>query len=314
MLQDVWGSLIAWYLFLAGVGAGAYLVAVVADNLNVKSRLTAQRAFEMGHTQNESSANLPGKGYALLVKPGVYLGGPLVAIGSLLLLLEVGQPFKFIFGFLHPGTSMISVGMWIMTSFMFFAFIHLLTVFFKGFSLSDRALRLVEAAGGILAICTAGYTGILLGVIKSIPFWNNPMLPVLFMVSAISTGIAAVILISFITAKKDELMDAIHGLVKIDLWLITGELLLLFFLMFVMSKGNQTAVASVQFLLSGGYALVFWGGLILIGLLIPLLLEVFQQRDNMLKMVVIASVCLLIGGICLRYSILAAGMPYPVVL
>lgn len=313
MLQDAWGSLIAWYLFLAGVGAGAYLVAVVADNLNIKSRLAAQNAVDMGETQNKLSADLTGKGYTVLVKSGVYLGGPLVAIGCLLLLLEVGQPLKFIFGFLHPDTSMISVGMWIMTSFIFVAFIHLLTLFFKGFTLSDRALRLVETAAGILAVITAGYTGILLGVIKCIPFWNTPLLPVLFMVSAISTGIAAVILVALLTAEKDEVIEAIHSLIKVDLWLIIGELLLLFFLLFVMAKGNQTAVASAQFLLSGGYAPVFWAGLIVIGLLLPLLMEVFMQHSNK-KLVLLTSVFLLIGGICLRYSVLAAGMQYPVIL
>ena len=65
-LGTVWGPLIAWYLFLAGVGAGAYIVAVVA--------------------------NVLGERYKPLVKPGIFLGAPLVAIGSGLLLLDLGAP------------------------------------------------------------------------------------------------------------------------------------------------------------------------------------------------------------------------------
>ena len=54
--------------------------------------------------------------------------------------------------------------------------------------------------------------GRLLGVVKTFPLWNNAILPVLFLVSAISTGIAAVILASLIAAPKEaEELDELKG-------------------------------------------------------------------------------------------------------
>jgi len=82
-LQSTWGWLIAWYLFLAGVGAGAYIVSVLADFLGFKSRLAS--------------------------KIGVALGAPLVLVGTILLFLDLGQPMGFVYIFNNPS-SMITIG------------------------------------------------------------------------------------------------------------------------------------------------------------------------------------------------------------
>ncbi len=42
------------------------------------------------------------------MKPGIWLGAPLVAIGSALLLLDLGNPLRFYMGFSRPGNSMMS--------------------------------------------------------------------------------------------------------------------------------------------------------------------------------------------------------------
>ena len=46
--------------------------------------------------------------------------------------------------------------------------------------------------GVVFAFCIAAYTGFLLGVIPSYPLWNNAVLPILFVVSALSAGLALV--------------------------------------------------------------------------------------------------------------------------
>ena len=40
--------------------------------------------------------------------------------------------------------------------------------------------------GIVSAFCVAAYTGFLLGVVSAYPLWNNAILPVLFVVSALS--------------------------------------------------------------------------------------------------------------------------------
>ncbi len=175
-LGTVWGPLIAWYLFLAGVGAGAYIVAVVA--------------------------NVLGDHYKPLVKPGIFLGAPLVAIGSGLLLLDLGNPLRAYLGFLRPQSSMISVGIWIITIFILLGLLHIAALLFKQVKLSERALRWLGGINAAFAVGTAIYTGLLLGVVKAVPFWNTPMVPLLFLVSALSTGMGAVLLVSSMKSPR----------------------------------------------------------------------------------------------------------------
>jgi len=300
-LQDVWGPLIAWYLFLAGVGAGAYLVGVVADYL--------------------------GERYRPLVKLGIYLGAPLVAIGSLLLLLDLGAPLRAWRGFLRPQSSMISVGIIIISVFIILGAIHIAALlaprFFPRWQLSGRAQRWLGGINGLFALGTAIYTGLLLGVVKAVPFWNTPMLPLLFLVSALSTGMGAVVLVvglrrwvtpAAVEAEAGPVTESVHALSRTDIPLIVTEVLVLFFLLFIMAASRSTAAESVRYLVAGGYAVAFWLGVVVVGLLVPVTLEAWslmQERrlslERLLDLGVVTGLCLLVGGVILRYAVVAAG-------
>ncbi len=297
-LQNVWGPLIAWYLFLAGVGAGAYLVGVAADYL--------------------------GERYRPLVKPGIYLGAPLVAIGSVLLLLDLGAPLRFWRGFLRPQSSMISVGIIIISVFIILGAIHMAILLFPSLlKVSRSALRWLGGVNGLFALGTAIYTGLLLGVVKAVPFWNTPMLPLLFLVSALSTGMGAVLLVvglrrwvapAAVEAEAEQVTESVHALSRIDIPLIVTEVLVLFFLLFLMAASRSTAAESARYLVAGGYAVAFWLGVVVVGLLVPVTLEAWSlTRGKGLSLArladlgVVTGLCLLVGGLILRYAVLAAG-------
>ena len=289
-LGTVWGPLIAWYLFLAGVGAGAYLVGVGASALGTK--------------------------YQPLVKPGVLLAAPLVAIGSGLLLLDLGNPLRFFLGFLRPQSSMISVGIFIITVFILLGAIHMAVLLFKQVKLSESVLKWLFGIAAMFALATAIYTGLLIGVVKAVPFWNTPMLPLLFLVSALSTGAGAILLALALwrlirpvsKEQAEQLVESEHLLSRVDIPLIAVELLVLFFLLFLMGGGPSIAAESARYLVTGGFAVAFWVGLVVVGLLVPLVLEAWSLRSGRaLNVGALAGVCLLIGGIILRYAILSAG-------
>lgn len=293
-LHSVWGPPIAWYLFLAGTGAGAYLVAVVAGLL--------------------------GERYRTLVKPGVLLGAPLVAIGCLLLLVDLGVPARFMLTFLQPQTSMMSVGVIIISLFIVLSGVHwVLTLVKKG---SPKFLLVLSIVAGVFALGTAAYTGCLLALVQAIPFWHQPMLPVLFVLSALSTGIGAVFVALGIArlvrpaAFSDPAAEkAVHGLGAVDLPIIVAELLILFSMMFIMGSTDTVASTSVAFIVSGAYAVPFWLGIVIVGLLVPGILEVLALTTWREKGVACAmnsgiatGLCLLIGGLILRFAIVSAGL------
>lgn len=293
-LHTVWGPPIAWYLFLAGTGAGAYLVAVVAGFL--------------------------GERYRSLVKPGVLLGAPLVAIGCLLLLIDLGVPARFLLTFMQPQTSMMSVGVIIISLFIVLSGVHWVLILVK--KGTPKFFRALSVAAGIFAVGTAAYTGCLLALVQAVPFWHQPLLPVLFILSALSTGIGAVFVALGIARlvrpealSDDGLKVAAHGLGAVDLPIIVAELLVLFSMMLIMGSTNTVAATSVAFLTSGGYALAFWLGIIVVGLLVPAVLEILsftawkeKAMPAVLNMGIVTGACLLVGGLILRFAVVAAGL------
>lgn len=297
-LNNVWGPLLAWYLFLAGAGAGAYLVSAVAARL--------------------------GDRYRALVKPGIFLGAPLVGIGSLLLLFDLGAPLQFWRAFLRPNSSMISVGIIIITVFIILSGIHLLLVLFPKFKVDKGIVSWLSAIAGLFALGTAIYTGLLLGVVKAVPFWNSPMIPLLFLVSAVSTGMGAVLLFvglrrwvtpKAVEAEGEQVAESVHALSRFDIPLIVTELLVLFFLLFIMAASGEAAGKSVSFLVAGGYAVAFWLGIVVVGLLLPVTIEAWTlsrgkeiSLSRLADLGVLAGLCLLVGGVILRFAVIAAGL------
>lgn len=294
--QTQWGPLIAWYLFLAGAGAGAYLVSYVSDRM--------------------------GERYRALARPGVYLGAPLVAIGSLLLLFHLGNPLQVWRGILRPNSSMMSLGIWILIIFLVLSSLHLATFLLpKVFKFSARVMPWIKGCAAVFAVLAILYTGLLLGVVKAIPFWNTPVLPLLFLVSSISTGMGAVLLVvgfqrllkpsSEATQSSGE---SVHALSRVDVALIVTEMLVLFVFLFTMIAGGTTEAGSARSLVSGDNSVLFWLGLVVIGLLVPFALGAWTitrsariSGRSLSAVTMLSAVCLLIGGLALRYAILAAG-------
>lgn len=300
MVQTLWGGLIAWYLFLAGAGAGAYLLSNILSLYN----------------KDEDGQ---------LERIGAFWGPVLVAIGCLFLLADLGHPLRFLYAFLRPFESMISVGTIILSGFIAIGLYHMFCLFVQ----KKSPANLVKWIGLILAFGTAIYTGLLLGVVKGIAFWNTSLLPVLFVLSALSAG-AGLCLVALALSKK-KAGSQIHSLTGIDVVILLAEAVALFSLLFIsLQSGNATA-AGAQVLLNGNFAMIFWMMVVLVGIVVPLVLEVnlerkhtkypthnlaqaetaatLQQSSN--KVYVLIGLCLLVGSLALRYSVLAAGVKTP---
>jgi len=74
-------------------------------------------------------------------------------------------------------------------------------------NISENALRIDERAGYIItlvgipsAFLLHGYVGFIFGSVKANPWWSSPMMPVVFLFSAMVSGIAVVLLIYMFTS------------------------------------------------------------------------------------------------------------------
>ncbi|MFZ5641790.1 MAG: NrfD/PsrC family molybdoenzyme membrane anchor subunit [Bacillota bacterium] len=294
MHQVNWPSLIAIYLFAAGVGVAAFYTGVLAD------------LFSSGK-------------YRRLAKYGSYIGVPLIITGTLMLLLDLGRPFRFWLPLLNfrPSSTM-SLGVWLLTAFTLLGGLNALTWLAEEERYQNSSLlaafrgkaglrRLTGLLGLPVAVLTAGYTGVLLASTSSALWSSTPYMGLLFLVSATSTGMAALMLV---LAWRKEDFSLIQKLAKADALVIVLEIAVFILLLLTLRSAAPEAAAVI---LSGSYALLFWFGIIGCGLVIPLIVELYNMfspklhSKNDTAVPVVASALILIGGFLLRYVLLYAG-------
>ena len=304
-----WGLPVVAYLFLAGLGAGALTV-------------SASVLLRGGPT----STHFDVARYGALIAPiPVALGCGLLVfeLGS----FQVGHWFRWLNLYTVINLSPMSVGTWLLTFFIGVSALYGYTFLSRDAAPGDKydgLRRKIAWLGVPLGIGVAIYTGVLLGAMPARPFWNSPILAMLFLLSAISTGVASILLTHAIMHRKNEdaeverrYRESGYLLTASDTLLIGLELGTIFlFLMYAhLTIGNVKAAVSV--ILSGGaLASLFWFWVVLLGLVIPALIELYLIVPRLIyhrefavhrgfEIVVPAAV--LVGGFMLRYVVVIAG-------
>jgi formate-dependent nitrite reductase membrane component NrfD len=276
MREHIWTWPIAGYLFLGGLGAGMTFVATAADLL---------------------------LGLGSVFAPCVIGAIVALGLGSFLLIFELGRPLQF-WRVFSRQTAVLTFGAWmvvglIVVDALYFSF---LSGWFPW-----SAFTAGQAVCGVLGLALAFgvlvYTGVELSGMKARPFWNTPALPILFVASGILTGVGADFLLvglwpssggtAVLLVAKGVLVVAALALTVATLFMV-----LLYVLMMFTSSDRVARKAAVRWL-TGSYAVAFWGGLIGIGLVAPLLLLVIGGSFAL----VLASLLVVAGGLCLRFLV-----------
>jgi polysulfide reductase chain C len=279
-VQIEWRWLIAAYLFLAGVGGGAYLAGVITDF-----------AF--------------GADWMTVSKIGVFLGVPCVLIGTFFLLADLGKPINAWRVWMKPGTSWIARGTIIIVLFMIFDAIQTAYWIWPFPGPIENARGAVAILGAIFAFLTVVYTGLLLGYSQPIALWRTALLPVLFFVSAVSTGIMAIVLIGQYLGVAEAQLAL---LAKVDAGILVFEMFILVVFLYNAYRTIESRYSAKR-ILAGPVASAFWLGVVACGLLIPFFLELLGGH---VTEAVLAAVLGLFGGLCLRYAVLAGGILSPI--
>jgi len=300
-----WGLPVILYLFLAGLGAGAVTVS--------GSVLLRKGGF--------------GSSRFAVARCGALIGPFPVMLGTFMIVFELGQPFRALNLFKVINLSPMSIGTWLLAGFIVLSLLYALTFLPKSAGPGDRlsgirrALAWLVVPGGV---SVAIYTGILLGAMPSRPFWNSPILAGLFLLSALSSGVAAIILMGVFFRRKSkdpavraDYHNSSYLLTASDALLLAGELAMLFlFLLFAHLTIGDTRYAVAVVLPGGELAMPFWVLVIGIGLLLPFIVEILQIGSKLLyggrfksspALEVLVPLAILTGGFALRYIVVVAG-------
>lgn len=285
---------VALYFFIGGLSAGAYFIGSLVE------------LFGGGRHREVS-------------KIAYYVAFPVLLLAPVLLIADQGRPERFwhLFFYVNGGVpafsimSPLSVRSWallIFSAFTFLSFVDNLVqdgkLRFAPFAAvyNRRPRKLYALVGSLAGFFIASCTGVLLDLTAR-PLWAaaSPTLGLLFLVSAGSVGAAAIVLV--LAARRKLSTEGFQHIETFDNLSMVIELVLIAIL--VVLAGQLAAP-----LLTGVYAILFWGGTVLLGLVVPLVINWFALRSRVApsaRLVMLVALLVLLGGALLRISIVAGG-------
>ncbi|MUV90585.1 nitrite reductase [Halapricum sp. CBA1109] len=268
--SEFWGVSIGIYLFLGGLAGGSYVTGAVADYLSLRDPSRRE-------------------GYLATARWGMVIGVVAIAVGGPILLAHLGEPMHVVMFWLFTNfASWMTVGVWVIVLFTLLAAIQALWLGFGedgGFGLSlgpidriadltrpsDTVRRAINAVGAVVGLVLIVYTALLLSAASEIvPMWDATWLPPLFLASGLSMGIAATVGMTTVTRGVTDTGVTMFSVA--DDVIILVEMVVLYALLSTLVNGGPTAVETQTYLLTEGW-LIFWGGVVAVGLLLPLALS-----------------------------------------
>ncbi len=237
---QLWGRMIAAYLWTKSIGAGVLLLAAFLLNLGYG-----------GETR-------------LLHHVSPILALVFIGITTLLLIFDLKRPERFFYLLMKPSLSSWLVwGGYILIGYGLLACIWLLFGFIAG---SVPTLLLWSAA--ILAICSACYSAFLFAQAKGRDLWQSPLFFWHLLVQAVTAGSAVLMISGAVVHAGAGLMNLLAKILTVSLILalviILGEISL--------THASENVKRATTLLKKGALSGSFWGLAVSLGILLPIVL------------------------------------------
>lgn len=244
--------------------------------------------------------------------PGLIAGWVLAGGGGIAHLAFLGRPERAWKMARHVRTSWIARGFIGLSLFLVGSSLYLAPLVIGNWPWDATSMLAwvawAMAAAGMVTLI--GYMGFVYSASKGIPFWNSPLHPVLYITYALRGGAAALLVEMAWLGAPDG--DVVATLLKI--WIaVTAVVILLFALEIqgALTSGNAAARRSVVELFAGRVAIYFYGGTLLVGLIVPLILVSGTLAP--LSVAVLAAIGLFsaLGDFFMKFATIRAGVYLP---
>ncbi len=316
-----WSILIVLYPFITGLVAGAFVVSSLYHVLNVKTLK-------------------PVASFSLVMALAFLLVAPLP------LQAHLGRPERAFMIFLTPNFTSAMAGFgYIWLAYLVLVLVETWLVFRpdiihyaatttgpkrlvyealtlgvheideKARIMDEKVIRALAGIGIPMAALLHGYVGFLFGSLKANPWWSTPLMPAIFLMSAIVSGIALLIVMYIATMKLlgrplDE--DCVTSLVKWLLAILLVDLALEGLEILSMIYQAEESWEIISRLLTEGIPISYFGIQFGLGSLVPVLLlhaiAIGLVRGGHRPWVAfVAALCVLIGVFAMRWNVVIGG-------
>ncbi len=237
---------------------------------------------------------------------GMFIAVCISALMGISYMIHLGQPMQFWRMMSKPKTSWISRGF--IFIFLYAGFAIIAIILAQWVPSATTAIAVFKILGGIFAFAQSIYTGFAVSYVNAIKLWNSAILPILFVVCGFSGGLA--ILLGISLGGNESQLALMENITRITL--IAFAVILIVYL-WNATYNNVAARDAVARLLGGNIAIVFWIGVVVLGVVIPLGISIgtYFTENTSTALIVTAVVTEIIGGLTLRYVVLKGGIYMP---
>ena len=236
----------------------------------------------------------------------------LLAGGLAVLMLDLGRPDRIIVAATHFNpTSVFAWNIFLYSGFFALAVLYLWTSMEKRMNKWSKPAGLAMFAWRV--ILTSG-TGLIFAFLVVRQAYASALLPPLFIVFSFAWGMAVFLLVqAAVYAWNCKVLDAaMLSRLKnlLGLFVISSLYLVAAYHMTNLYFAKQTAFEMFILRDGGIYPMLFWGGYVLLGSLLPLAL-VYMPNLGGTKSVVTASALVVIGSFAFLYVFIIGGQAFP---
>ncbi|MHC4627865.1 MAG: NrfD/PsrC family molybdoenzyme membrane anchor subunit [Planctomycetota bacterium] len=232
-------------------------------------------------------------------------------VGALMsIILDWGRPDRILIPFLHFNfASMFSINGLLYSSYIAICFFYLLAMF----SGKERLVSVIALIAVLWAVGVHSGTGAIFGFVPR-ELFESPLLPPSFIAAALSSGTAMMIIVlQLLFRYSNRPFDERY--VKELSKLLGVFIIVVFYFLFTENSFRAYVPGSREaewyFLFGGSHSVVFWVGLMIMGIMIPAIILFGRGTRDSIKMINIAAVLHMAGVFCERYILVVPGQTHP---
>ncbi|MHC4663297.1 MAG: NrfD/PsrC family molybdoenzyme membrane anchor subunit [Planctomycetota bacterium] len=250
------------------------------------------------------------KQYKPFARISVFLAFLFLVAALLSIISDWGRPDRIFepFSNFNP-LSMLSINPFLYNMYMAICIVYLWAMFAE----KDKFVKVIAVIAVLWAIAVHSGTGAIFGFTPR-ELYVSPLSPPSFISAALSSGTACMIIVLltlFKVTKRPLDERLIIRLAKLQAIFIV----IVFYFIFVENAFRlymmESRHAGTYFLFGGFHSIVFWGGMIIIGMIIPAIILFNPSTVKSIPWIVFASVLTVFGVVCERYLIVIPGQTNP---
>ena len=237
----------------------------------------------------------------------------MLAAGLFVIMLDLGRADRLIIAMTHVNWT--SVFGWNMV--LYPVFFGLVGIY--AWLLLDRKMYAYSKAAGTAAfiwrlVMTTG-TGSIFGFVVARQAYNSAIIAPMFIIMSFAWGLAMFLLFQAAMYKWEG--TQINEVIRQRLNNVLGTFVAAvayFVVVYHLTNiyfAKQTAFEHFILVSGGIYPQLFWGGFVILGTVLPLLLVFVPSLRSMPSSSTLASICTIVGGLAFLYVFIVGGQAYP---